>query len=108
MRSTITRLAAGALSLGLLTGPAFAPRAQAAADPYFVGAIVSESGPGASLGRPEADSIELAVSEINAAGGVGGHPLTVQILDDESNPTTAVSDTRQLLDKHPVAILARR
>ncbi|HZO95138.1 MAG TPA: ABC transporter substrate-binding protein [Candidatus Baltobacteraceae bacterium] len=105
MRSTIARL--GALALGLTLIGSLAPRdaASAANEPYFIGAVVSESGPGSSLGRPEADSIEMAVNEINKAGGVNGHPLSVQVLDDESNPTTAVNAVRQLLDKHPIAII---
>ena len=105
MRSTLVRF--GALALGLaLTVSAAPPRgASAAGEPYVIGAVVSESGPGSSLGRPEADSIQLAVDEINKSGGVGGHPLQVTILDDESNPTTAVNDVRQLLDKHVAAII---
>jgi branched-chain amino acid transport system substrate-binding protein len=105
MRSTLTRLGALALALGVACALAPARRAIAAAEPYFIGATVSESGPGASLGRPEADSIALAMSEINAAGGVNGHPLEIQVLDDESNPTTAVNNVRELLDKHPIAII---
>jgi len=78
--------------------------AVAAAEPYQIGAVVSESGPGATLGRPEADSIQLAVDTINHAGGVNGHPLAVTILDDESNPSTAVNAVRKLLDQHVIAI----
>lgn len=105
MRSTVVR--SGALALGLaLAGSAGAPRsAHAAAEPYFIGATVSESGPGSTLGRPEADSMQLAVDEINKTGGVNGHPLQITILDDESNATTAVNNVRKLLDGHPVAIL---
>ncbi len=105
MRSTIVRL--GALALGLALIGSLAPRhaALAANEPYFIGAVVSESGPGSSLGRPEADSIQMAVDEINRAGGVDGHQLNVQVLDDESNPTTAVNAVRQLLDKHPIALI---
>jgi len=105
MRSTIARL--GTIALGLVLTGSLAPRhaALAANEPYFIGAVVSESGPGSSLGRPEADSIEMAVNEINKAGGVNGHQLTVQVLDDESNATTAVNAVRQLLDKHPIAII---
>jgi branched-chain amino acid transport system substrate-binding protein len=105
LRSTFVRF--GALALGLaLTVSAAPPRgASAAGEPYLIGAVVSESGPGSSLGRPEADSIQLAVDEINKSGGIGGHQLQVTILDDESNPTTAVNDVRQLLDKHVVAII---
>jgi branched-chain amino acid transport system substrate-binding protein len=97
----------GTLALAtLLVAPCLSPsRVLAAGEPYSIGAILSESGPGASLGRPEADSIQLAVDEINKAGGVGGHPLKVTIIDDESNPTTAVNAVRSLLDQKVVAIV---
>ncbi len=101
----IVRAAAIALVLGLPLALVPANHAGAAAEPYFIGAVLSESGPGATLGRPNADSVALAVAEINAAGGVNGHPLQVEVLDDASNPTTAVSSVRQLLDKHPIAII---
>jgi branched-chain amino acid transport system substrate-binding protein len=105
MRSILTRF--GALALCLALFGSLAPRhvALAASEPYFIGAVVSESGPGSSLGRPEADSIQMAVDEINKGGGVDGHQLQVQIIDDESNATTAVNAVRQLLDKHPIAII---
>ncbi|HZO95427.1 MAG TPA: ABC transporter substrate-binding protein [Candidatus Baltobacteraceae bacterium] len=86
-----------------LAAPAAHP-AGAAAEPYTIGAVLSESGPGSTLGRPEADSMELAVDEINRAGGVDGHPLKLTILDDQSDATTAVNDMRQLLDQHPIAV----
>jgi branched-chain amino acid transport system substrate-binding protein len=95
----------GACALALAIGAAAVPRGAGAADePYQLGAVVSESGPGASLGRPEADSMQLAVDTINKAGGVNGHQLQITILDDESNPTTAVNATRKLLDQHVIAI----
>lgn len=97
----------GALALALLIAAAAAPprSAGAANEPYLIGATVSESGPGATLGRPEADSIQMAVDEINKAGGVNGHPLQATILDDESSATTAVNNTRKLLDQHVAAII---
>ncbi|HTW85879.1 MAG TPA: ABC transporter substrate-binding protein [Candidatus Sulfotelmatobacter sp.] len=103
---TDARLGALTLGVGLLFTAAAPPRVVAAAGtPYLIGAAVSESGPGASLGRPEADSIQMAVDEINAAGGVDGHPLKVTILDDQSDPTTAVNEVRQLLGQHVIAII---
>jgi branched-chain amino acid transport system substrate-binding protein len=105
LRSILARL--GALALGSVFIVSAAPPhfAGAAAEPYVIGATVSESGPGSSLGRPEADSMQMAVDEINKAGGVQGHPLQITILDDESNATTAVNNVRKLMDQHPVAIL---
>jgi len=105
MRSIVARLGALALA-SLFVVSAAPPRiAAAAGEPILIGATVSESGPGATLGRPEADSIQMAVDEINKAGGVNGHPLQATILDDESNATTALNNARKLLDQHVVAII---
>jgi branched-chain amino acid transport system substrate-binding protein len=105
LRTSLTRLAALALASFVVVSAAPPRPVSAANEPYLIGAVVSESGPGSTLGRPEADSIQMAVDEINKAGGVNGHPLQASILDDESNPTTAVNDVRKLLDQHPVAII---
>lgn len=48
--------------------------------------------------------MQLAVDEINKAGGIGGHPIALTIIDDESNPSTAVNATRKLLDQHVIAL----
>jgi branched-chain amino acid transport system substrate-binding protein len=104
MRSPASRLAAAVLVslVGLSAGAA--RNAGAAAEPYVIGAVLSESGPGSTLGRPEADSMQMGVDEINKAGGIGGHQIELTILDDQSDATMAVNDFRQLLDKHPIAI----
>ncbi|MGD0053472.1 MAG: ABC transporter substrate-binding protein [Vulcanimicrobiaceae bacterium] len=104
MRSSL-RLVALTLGLALIVSAAPGRPVAAAGEPYVVGAIVSESGPGATLGRPEADSIQLAVDEINKSGGIAGRQIKLTILDDQSDATTAVNDFRQLLDTHPLAIL---
>ena len=105
MRLRAARLGALALACALAVSAAPQRFALAAGEPYLVGAVVSESGPGSTLGRPEADSMQMAVDEINKAGGVNGHQLQIQILDDQSSATEAVNGVRQLLDKHVVAIL---
>ena len=105
MDRNLARLAASVAAALVVASAAPAAPARAANEPYLIGAVVSESGPGSSLGRPEADSIQMAVDEINKAGGVNGHPLQAQIIDDESNPTTAVNAVRKLLDQHPIAII---
>ncbi len=105
MRSTFVRFAALGLASFLIVSAAPPGAVGAANEPYLIGATVSQSGPGATLGRPEADSIQLAVDEINKAGGVNGHPLQATILDDESSATTAVNNTRKLLDQHVIAIV---
>src|ERR1700685_150688 len=106
MVRTLARVAVPVLALLVAASTVPLRSAGAANEPYFIGTVVSESGPGSSLGRPEADSIQMAVDEINKAGGVnGGHPLQVQIIDDQSQPAVAVSAVRELIDKHPIAII---
>ena len=105
MTRVIVRLGAFALASLLIVSTAPPRSVAAAGEPILIGATVSESGPGATLGRPEADSIQMAVDEINKAGGVNGRQLQATILDDESNATTAVNNTRKLLDQHVVAII---
>jgi branched-chain amino acid transport system substrate-binding protein len=104
-RTLLKRLGILALATLLVASCFSLSRALAAGEPYSIGAVLSESGPGSSLGRPEADSVQLAVDEINKAGGVSGHPLKVTIVDDESNPTTAVNAVRSLLDQKVIAIV---
>ncbi|AEJ40630.1 Extracellular ligand-binding receptor [Sulfobacillus acidophilus TPY] len=65
--------------------------------PYVLGMSIPETGPYSSLGVPELDSAELAVKEINAAGGVDGHPLKLDVLNNNSSVTSAVEDFRQLI-----------
>ncbi len=104
MHRAVIRVSALVAGLAVAGAPLLAARA--ANEPYLVGVVVSLSGPASTLGRPAADSIELAANEMNAAGGVNGHPLVVKpILDDESKPTEAVNAVRKLLDQHPVALI---
>lgn len=73
--------------------------------PIAIGAILSISGPYAPLGEPERNAVTLAVADVNAAGGIYGHPLTVQILDDESKADTAQQLATQLVGQKVAAII---
>lgn len=106
MQLGLVRGATLALAIVVAAGTGGGARvASAAGEPYLIGAVVSESGPASTLGRPAADSIQLAVDEINAAGGINGRRIEIKIVDDESNPASAVNALRQLLDQHPAAVL---
>jgi branched-chain amino acid transport system substrate-binding protein len=49
---------------------------------------------------------ELAVSQINAAGGVKGQPLNLVVYDDKSNPEGAVKAVTRLVDVDKVIAIA--
>jgi len=55
--------------------------------------------------EPYKKGMELAVAEINAAGGVLGRPLEVISRDDNGNPGDAVRVAEELLSREKVAFL---
>jgi branched-chain amino acid transport system substrate-binding protein len=74
--------------------------------PYVIGAVLSLSGSGASLGQPSAEALDLLQKSVNAAGGIKGRHVEVRILDDGGDSTRAVSAMRQLAsDPQVVAII---
>ena len=79
------KIAAGlVLALGLTT-------AAEAAEPVRIGVVISETGPGASLGIPEGRSIRLLPRDL------AGTPVEWIVLDDGSDTTRAVSNMRKLV-----------
>src|SRR5690349_5189332 len=64
-----------------------------------VGVTVSATGPAASLGIPEKNTIELMPKQI------GGQKVNYIVLDDASDTTTAVTNARKLITEHKVDVL---
>ena len=64
--------------------------------PPRIGAILSRSGLAAFLGEQQTNAIKLALEEINASGGIDGHPLEVLFFDDQSRPAEAIAISRRL------------
>ena len=71
---------------------------QALAD-INVGVVVSATGPAASLGIPEKNTFALMPTSI------GGEKINYIILDDASDTTTAVKNTRKLLTEDKVDVI---
>ncbi len=97
-------LACCALLATLFAAPAGAAT-KPSGTPVTIGAILSITGPYAPLGEPERNAITIAVADVNAAGGINGHPLQVQILDDESKADTAQQLATQLVGQKVAAII---
>ena len=66
------------------------------------------SGPAAEYGQDCLYGIDMAVNEINAAGGVNvkgkKYPLKLERLDDRADPTSAVNNARRLQNMKAVAV----
>ena len=64
-----------------------------------VGVTVSATGPAASLGIPEKNTIALMPTTI------GGQKVNYIVLDDASDTTAAVTNARKLINEHKVDVL---
>ena len=74
-------------------------------DVIKVGSIGPLSGPVAVYGVECKNGIELAVEEINAAGGVNGKMLKIVAEDDEGNPEKSVSAYKKLTTKDGIKLV---
>ncbi|MDT9001770.1 ABC transporter substrate-binding protein [Paucibacter sp. APW11] len=83
----------------LLVLAAGAALCQAAWADVNIGVTLSTTGPAASLGIPEKNTIALLPTTL------GGQKVNYIILDDASDTTTAVSNTRKLITEHKVDVV---
>ncbi|MDR1774841.1 MAG: ABC transporter substrate-binding protein [Actinomycetes bacterium] len=74
-------------------------------DTIIIGGALSLTGIQAPLDAPAVEGAEIAVEEINAAGGVNGKMLEFRNMDGKSDPATAGEVAKQLLDQGAVAII---
>ena len=73
--------------------------------PIKFGVIGSYTGPNAKPGQSMKQGVQLAVDEINKAGGVGGQMIEPIFEDDASVPAQSVSATEKLVTKDEVRFL---
>jgi branched-chain amino acid transport system substrate-binding protein len=83
-------------ALAAISVLALAP--QAYAQDIKVGLIAGMSGPGASYGASMRQGIEMALQEINDAGGIKGRKLTLDVADDASDPAQSVLAMQRLVN----------
>lgn len=70
-----------------------------------VGVIMSETGVTAAIERTQKAAVELAIAEINDAGGVAGLPLAALFRDPASTPARYRDQTRELCGDHQVRVI---
>lgn len=71
-------------------------------DTIKVGVFGDTSGPTSSFGQSTKNGIELAFSEINAAGGVAGKKLEMIFEDDQGTPALAKTVVSKLINQDKV------
>lgn len=82
-----------------------APWAQAQDNAVQVGVIGPFTGPSSDFGIPLRQGIELAVEQINAAGGYLGRPIRLVLRDDKGDPDTGLKASQELAAQGVVATL---
>jgi len=109
-RSTRVAGLAVAASLMLTLGACAADPAPAptASEPIKVGVLASRSGVYSAYGLGAEAGIKLVVDDINANGGIaslGGAQIELVIADTASDPATAASEARRLIDQENVSVI---
>jgi branched-chain amino acid transport system substrate-binding protein len=98
-----------AIMIGLLGGPlAVDAPAQAKKKPLRFGVADPLTGPAAIFGKDQMQAVRWAVEDINAKGGVNGHPLEAIILDHQAKPEVGIAVVNRFVhvEKVPVYITA--
>ena len=80
----------------------FAPAASQAAKPVKLGFVYIMSGPFATYGQFAKKGAELAIDEINAAGGINGSQVEAYFEDSTGKPDAALRAIRKLIHQKNV------
>lgn len=96
-------LALGGLVVALSLG---CPSGAGAQQPIRIGEINSYTGIAAGFTLPYRQAVEMAVEEVNAAGGLLGRRVDVLFRDDKGNPAEAITHAQELVFGEKVALLA--
>jgi len=77
----------------------------AAKDPILIGYLPAVTGPSSSTGIGITRGTQLAVEEINKAGGIDGRMIEIIQRDTQSDPTKAVNATAELTRAAKVSVV---
>ena len=74
-------------------------------DAFKIGVMESATGPGETYGRVAVQAKQMAVAEINAAGGINGRMLKLVVEDSKCNAQDAITAYNKLTDVDGVKII---
>ena len=90
----------------LLGAAALSPALNVSGETVSVGMSAALSGPASALGHGVKTGIESYFSRVNAEGGVNGHTLVLEALDDSYEPAKAAPNMNTLIDdKGVIAVM---
>ena len=74
-------------------------------EPYKIGALFAVTGGNAPLGEPEKQLADMMEDEINANGGINGHPVDVIVYNYESDATKCATFAEKLINEDKVVAI---
>ena len=75
------------------------------ADTILIGEVGSLTGSEATFGISTRNAIELALREVNAAGGVKGKKIEIRVYDNQSKPEEAAQAANRLINQDQVLLI---
>ena len=107
-RGHASKMSIGLATVALLAGACGSSAgskqaAKTSSAPYKIGSSGDLSGPLASIGTALRNGYQLYFSQVNAGGGIKGHPVNLTALDDRSDPTQGVANVKQLIETDHVS-----
>lgn len=119
LRKSLTVLTAAAMCMAAITGcgdqstasgstgtqSSAQTEGSSAGEVYKIGGIGPLTGDAASYGLSVKQGAQVAIDEINAAGGAGGHNLELVFEDDQCDAEKAISAYNKIMDEDVIAIL---
>jgi branched-chain amino acid transport system substrate-binding protein len=95
----------GPASGGTASAPAGGGSGGVTGDTILIGEVGSLTGSEATFGISTRNAIELALREVNAAGGVKGKRVDVRVYDDQSKPEEAANAATRLINQDQVLLI---
>lgn len=105
-RGILSAALAGLIALAAPGGAGAAPPQGVSSTEVVIGSHQDLSGPIAMWGVPVKNGMQMAVDEINAAGGIHGRKLRLIVEDSGYDPKKAVLATQKLLTRDNIFIMA--
>jgi branched-chain amino acid transport system substrate-binding protein len=94
-----------AIGISIATTLALAAPPAAAQQSVKIANVVELSGTGTTAGTNFKNGVELAVKEINAAGGILGRKIALENADTQSNPAIAKALTTKAIDNEVYVVM---
>jgi branched-chain amino acid transport system substrate-binding protein len=105
LNGPVRGLAKGASMLAVAAMLTAGPVAAQDKDPIKMGVFLSLTGPAAAGASALKIGYDMAIAEINAAGGIAGRQIEAVYADEQGDPTVGVSEAKRLVFQEQVDVV---